>query len=494
MREDGPVTAVRRDRVRFILDGEVRELSDVDPTLTVLGYLRQVERRCGTKEGCGEGDCGACTVVLGELHRGRVRLRAVNGCLLLLPMLDGKALFTVESLSRPGEPLHPVQQALVDRHASQCGFCTPGFAMSLFALYGIERAPSRQRIDEALAGNLCRCTGYRPIVDAARQALATGGDAVDELVSRLASQLRSVARTGTLELEHDGRRFFAPRTLEALAELVLRFPSAHLLAGGTDLGLLVTKQHRSLDTVIALAGVPELGELAERDGALEIGAAVTYSDLLAPLEARHPSVGALLRRIGSQQIRNLGTLGGNLANASPVGDALPALLALDARLLLRRGGDTRLLPVDQFFLGYRKTALRLGELIESIRLPAPPAGLAFRTYKVSKRADQDISAVCGAFAFLLEGDRVREVRIAFGGMAAVPIRARACEAALAGRPWTEETVEAAVRVLAEELTPLGDLRASARYRRLVAGNLLRKFQLETAPDAGPSLVAAGEEA
>ena len=465
--------------IRFILDGKVRELDGVDPTLTVLDWLRGDERRCGSKEGCREGDCGACTVVLAELHRGELRYRAVNACILFVPALDGKALLTVESLSAPGQALHPVQKAMVDCHASQCGFCTPGFVMSLLALYESEPAPSRDRVNEVLAGNLCRCTGYRPIVEAAGRAYADGGGPrLAGHQAALSAQLRSIARSDTLTVEQAGRRLFAPRTADALAGLLLLLPGAHLLAGGTDVGLWVTKQHRELDAIVYLGAVEELSEVVRTATHVEIGAAATYTDALAVLAGPLPSLAALVRRIGSQQIRNTGTLVGNVANASPIGDTMPALLALGASAVLRRGETRRELPLDRFFLGYRRTALQPGEFIERVRVPLPPAGLRFATYKVSKRPDQDISAVCGAFAVTLERGRVREARIAYGGMAAVPKRAVACEAALVGKPWTEEAVASVLPVLDGEFQPLTDMRASGAYRTLVARNLLRKFQAE----------------
>ena len=477
-----------REKLQFILDGQVRSVGAIDPTTTVLQWLRGAERRCGTKEGCAEGDCGACTVVLGELAGDPpegVRLRAVNACLLLLPALDGKALFTVESLQAQGPALHPVQQALVDCHGSQCGFCTPGFVMSAFALYESERAPpSRQRIDEVLAGNLCRCTGYRPIVDAVRQAYAAGTGAGADARTALAAALRGLAGGEPLDLAHGGKRFVAPRTLPALASFLVDHPGALLVAGGTDLGLWVTKEHRDLPLVVSVNEVPELRAIQATEVGLTLGAAVTYTDALPALSAYHADLGALVRRIGSTQIRNAGTLGGNLANASPIGDTPPALLALDATVTLRRGAEERELPLSTFFAGYRKTALRPGELLTRIHLPRGAPGRLFRVYKVSKRFDQDISAVCGAFALELEAGRVRSARVAYGGMAAVPVRSAAAEAALTGRPFDEATVEAAAAAVEAELSPISDMRASAAYRRRVAGNLLRKLWLESEGDAG----------
>lgn len=481
--------------MRFVLDGRVRSVPDVDPTTTVLQWLRGAERRCGTKEGCAEGDCGACTVVLGELDGDAVRLRAVNACLLFLPALDGKALWTVESLRAEDGALHPVQRALVECHGSQCGFCTPGFVMSMFALYEGEREPpSRRRIDEALAGNLCRCTGYRPIVEAVQEAYRTGTRRGADERRALAEALRGLRRGDTLDLSHAGKRWIAPRTLDELAAFLAEHPAARLVAGATDLGLLVTKEHRDLELLVSVAGVPELHEIRETATHLELGAAATYADALAPLAAYHPALGALVRRIASTQIRNVATVGGNLANASPVGDMPPALLALDASLVLRRGPERRELPLSSFFMGYRKTALRPGELVERIRIPRGAPGRLFAAYKLAKRFDQDIAGVSGAFAIELDGGRVRSARVAFGGMAAVPIRATGVEEILAGRPWTEATIEAAVARLQAELSPISDLRASAAYRRLAAGNLLRKLWIEsTSPPARTQVRVFGEE-
>jgi len=470
-----------RKGVRFILDGRVRELDDVDPTLTVLDWLRGPERRCGTKEGCREGDCGACTVVLAELHRGELRYRAVNACILFVPALDGKALLTVESLCPPGGALHPVQKAMVECHASQCGFCTPGFVMSLVALYESEPVPSRARVNEVLAGNLCRCTGYKPIAAAAVEAYRDGGGrGLAAQQAALAAQLKAIARDGALELEHGGRRYYAPRTVEELARILSERPGARLIAGGTDVGLWVTKQHRELGDLVSVLAVEELAGVARTRTHVEVGAAATYADALLALAEPFPALGELVRRIGSAQIRNAGTLVGNVANASPIGDTLPALVALGASAVLRRGPGVREVPLDAFFLGYRKTALEPGEFIERVRIPLPEPGTLFSTYKVSKRFDQDISAVCGAFAVRLAGGRVREARLCYGGMAAVPRRAVATEAELAGKPWTEESVASVLPILDGEFAPISDMRASAAYRRLVARNLLRKFQLDTA--------------
>jgi xanthine dehydrogenase small subunit len=472
------------EAVRFLLGHEPRELRGLDPNLTVLNWLREDLRLTGTKEGCAEGDCGACTVALGELDGDAIRYRAVNACILFVPQLAGKQLITVEHLRRPDGSLHPVQQAMVECHGSQCGFCTPGFVMALFALYHGEPTPSRRRILDVLAGNLCRCTGYRPIIDAARRMYELGeGDHFSEREADTTAQLRALADDDRLAFAHAGRQYFAPRRLDDLAMLCEQFPGATLLAGGTDVALWVTKQHRDLDTLIYVGAVEELKRLEVTDTDLEIGAAVTYTDAMDELGARWPDFGELIRRLGSVQIRNSGTIGGNVANGSPIGDSMPALIALGAELVLRKGAARRVLPLEDFYLGYRQTALAPGEFVELIRVPLPRPGQQFRCYKITKRFDQDISALLGAFRVQLDGNRVADARIGYGGMAAIPKRARACERALGDRPWTEATIAKGRAALARELQPISDMRASAPYRLLAAQNLLTKFFLETSAPA-----------
>ena len=465
------------DAIRFVQRGRVRELRGVDPNSTVLNWLR-AEGLIGTKEGCTEGDCGACTVALGDAAGdavdGRMRYRAVNACIQFVPTLDGKQLITVEDLRGADGALHPVQQAMVDHHGSQCGFCTPGIVMSLFALHH-QGVADRPAINDALAGNLCRCTGYRPIVNAA---LATCGGAKDRF-SRSEREtlglLASIQRERGLAYEAGGRRYYAPVSEDELAAILARAPAARILAGGTDLALDVTKQHHDLDVLVHVGGVRSLGDVTESAGHIEIGAAAPYSDAMAAIGAAYPDFGELLRRLGSVQIRNAGTMGGNIANASPIGDSLPPLLALGATVVLRKGEDRRELPLDDFFLGYRKTALMPGEFLVRIRIPKPRAGLRFAAYKIAKRFDQDISPVCTAFAIETKDGIVRDARIAFGGMAATPKRATACEAALRGRPWSEPTVATAAAALTRDFAPLSDMRASARYRSAIARTLLWRF-------------------
>ena len=473
-------------KIRFLLGTERREIEIADPTMTVLNYLRETERRTGTKEGCAEGDCGACTVVLGELEGERLAFRAVNSCIQFLPTLEGKQLLTVEDLASPDGALHPAQQAMVDCHASQCGFCTPGFVMSLFALFheAGETAghPSRRRIDDALAGNLCRCTGYGPIIAAAdRMQEIASRDRFDASAAETIRALTGLQAEATASIETaDGRRWFAPRRVDALAELLLRFPDACLVAGATDVGLWVTKQHRRLDPVIYLGEVPELQRLDIGPEAIEIGAAVTYDRLHQAIAAEHPDFGELLRRLGSTQIRNCGTMGGNIANGSPIGDSPPPLIALGAKLVLRRGSERREIALEDFFLDYGKQDRRASEFVESIRLPRRDPARRFACYKISKRFDQDITACLGAFNLRLTQGRVADIRICYGGMAGIPKRARQCEKALTGRPWNLDTVQAGQAALRHDYTPLSDMRASQAYRALAAENLLLKFFEETA--------------
>jgi xanthine dehydrogenase small subunit len=474
--------------IRFLLNGAPCRVGDIAPTTTVLEYLRDAARACGTKEGCAEGDCGACTVVLGEPVDGSLRYRAINSCIAFLPQIDGKAVLTVEGLAN-GDTLHPVQAAMVECDASQCGFCTPGFVMALFAFQHGGEAASDDAVHEALAGNLCRCTGYRPIVAAARQ-IAEAPDRFAAEDGALRQALAALHRDDALAIEHGAGRFFAPSSLGQLLALREEHPDAHLLAGGTDLALLVTKEYRRLDAVIAIAAVPELAEMTLDDDALTIGAAVSYTDALPLLERHYPSLGTLIRRIGSRQIRNLGTVVGNIANASPIGDMPPALIALDATLVLRSRARRREMAIGDFFVDYRKTALAPDEIIEAVRVPLPRRNQLFATYKIAKRWDQDISSVCGAFNLTLTDGTVTAAQIAYGGMAATPRRADGCERALVGKRWGEEAVDEAIAALDGDFSPIGDWRASAGYRTRVAGNLLRRLFLESTQHDRPLSVMA----
>jgi xanthine dehydrogenase small subunit len=469
--------------IRFFYRGAVQEVHDAAPTQTVLQHLREDLHCTGTKEGCAEGDCGACTVVIGSLENGQLEMKAVNSCIQFTPTLDGKALFTVEDLQQAGGKLHPVQEALVECHGSQCGFCTPGFAMSLWGMYlKSEACPSRREIDDTLSGNLCRCTGYRPIIAAARR--MTELPRVDFDRDALAATLRGLQReAGTVYSSRSdsaqGQTFHAPRTVDELVAARAAHPQAVLLAGSTDVGLWVTKQMRELSDIIYLGHVDELKSVRVHEGVLEIGAGVSLNDAYAAICGHYPELAELWQRFASLPIRNAGTLGGNVANGSPIGDSMPWLIALGSRVVLRGHGGARELALEDFYLGYQQKDMQPGEFVQGLRIPLPRANLVFRTYKLAKRFDQDISAVCAAFALDLDGGIVRGARIAFGGMAATPKRAAQAEAALLGRAWSEAALQDSMAAMAQDYAPLSDMRASNDYRMQGAQNLLRRFWLET---------------
>lgn len=459
--------------VRFLFDGKIQEIAEGQPTESLLSWLRKNMQKTGTKEGCAEGDCGACTVVIGELSGERIIYKAINACIVFLPTLHGKELLTVESLKAPDGKLHPVQQSLVDHHGSQCGFCTPGIVMSLYALYLSNGSPHMGQINDTLAGNLCRCTGYGPIITAAQKMY----DYPE--ISPEISMTEKVALLKSLEATVDQEGYFAPTSKDDLAQLILDHPNAVILAGGTDVGLWVSKQHRELAKVIYLGNVADLKQITKRNGKLHIGAAVTYAEAMDQIAQYYPDFGEIIRRIGATQVRNQGTMGGNIANGSPIGDSPPCLMALGAELVLRRGQKSRTIKLEDYFIAYGEQDLKPGEFIEEIILPLPTAQQYFKAYKISKRFDQDISALCMAMSFHLEGDRISNVRIAFGGMAATPKRALSCEAELEGQTWDQAQVEKAMTALETDYAPLSDMRASEDYRMQVAKNLILKAFLET---------------
>ncbi|MGA1797176.1 xanthine dehydrogenase small subunit [Sphingomonas sp. 4RDLI-65] len=456
--------------VRFVLDQEVIELAEVDPTATLLDHLRYRMRRTGTKEGCAEGDCGACTVLVGDLDHTHdaVTWRAVNACILFLPMLHGKALLTVESLAQDGV-FTPLQTCMAENGSSQCGFCTPGFVMSLHGR-SIGATGHTLPVADVIAGNLCRCTGYGPILAA--------GDAVEPTPQddqRLVAKLKALAETDTVSGRFGDRQWFIPRTTTALVELLVEHPKARLVAGATDVGLSVTKGLQTIDTLIFLGDIPELARIEDTPDGLTIGAAVRYADAHDAFTRLHPDLGELTRRLGGLQVRNAGTIGGNIANGSPIGDGPPAFIALCATLTVRSAEGRRTMPLERYFIAYGQQDLRPGEFVESLHIPRPGPDDVIHISKLARRFDSDITAVCGAFKLTVRDGRTTDARIAFGGMAATPKRAGGCEAALTGRPFTLATIQTAMDALRSDYAPLTDVRGSSAYRIDAAANLLLRL-------------------
>jgi len=478
-----------RAKLTFRFRGRRIALASFSPRATLLDWLREEAGAKGTKEACGEGDCGACTVALARPRHGELAYEPVNACILLLGQVDGAEVLTVEDLA-DGEALHPVQQAMVDFHGSQCGFCTPGIVMSLFALYH-QRAPATYAsVCEALAGNLCRCTGYKPIIDAA---LATcEGEPADRFERDAAERYAALAALNDgrdLFVGDESAFFAAPASETALAYLYARFPQAVLLGGATDVGLWITKQLRDPQQIIWLGRVAGLDTIEAGADELRLGAMATLARATPPLNALHADLGVLMARFGSRQVRESGTVGGNIANGSPIGDLAPALIALGGRVELRKGETSRLLALEDFFLAYGKQDRASGEYVRALVAPRLAANQAYRAFKVSKRFDEDISAVMGAFRFTLEGGRIAEARVAYGGMAATPRRAAGAERALRGaRLDDRSTWRPAIAAIAGDFTPLTDMRASAAYRAEVAANLMLKALLEVAGADAPTRI------
>ncbi|MBX3582006.1 MAG: xanthine dehydrogenase small subunit [Rhizobiaceae bacterium] len=487
-----------RSELRFLLNGDDVVVADVGPDETLLDYLRLRRALRGTKEGCAEGDCGACTVLVGKLAAGKLVYESVNACIRFMGSLDGCHVVTIEHLRGADGALHPVQQAMVDFHGSQCGFCTPGFVMSLYALWMRAPEPSVAAIEKALQGNLCRCTGYEAIVRAARSISRYGQAAKDPLAAerkRVTERLAALRDDARVEVGSGGRRLIVPASADDFASVLEKEPAATVVAGSTDVGLWVTKQMRDISPAVFIGGIEDLRAISEEKGVVTIGAGVTYSEAFAKLSKRIPALGRLIDRIGGDQVRNMGTIGGNIANGSPIGDTPPPLIALGATLTLRKGRKRRTIPLEDFFIAYGKQDRRPGEFVEAVLVPVPAKGEHFSVHKVSKRREEDITATLGAFYLVLaRNGTVKSIRIAYGGMAATPKRASAVEAALLGKPWTEANVEAALPAYDLDFSPLTDMRATAAYRALVAKNLLMRFYQETTGTKAPLTVGRQEAA
>ncbi|WP_224368812.1 xanthine dehydrogenase small subunit [Hyalangium versicolor] len=471
------------DRLRFYLNDRLVEESGLSPTTTVLRYLRERAHLTGTKEGCAEGDCGACTVaVLEEDGKGGQALRAINACLLLLPMVQGKRVYTVEALKDRGE-YHAVQKVLASELGSQCGYCTPGVTMALLEACHRKDFDEPWKLDAQMCGNLCRCTGYRPIRDAAARVAGLGPQ--DRFARALAE-----TKPEPMELAYSAgpQRYFTPATLETLWEVLEAHPGARFVVGGTDLSLEVTKRFAEPPLLVSLEALPVLRTLEPRLGGHRVGATVRLTELEDYSRGVCPSLERMIRYFGARQIKNRATVGGNLCTASPIGDLAPVLISLGAEaVLLSRAGERRM-PLEEFFVDYRRTALKAGEILAFLDVPAQPSGARSIAYKVSKRRELDISSVSAGFRVVVDGaGRVTEARLAYGGMSARPARARRTEEALVGQPWSEASVEAALARLDEDFAPRTDHRGSAWYRGQVAKNLLRGFFQETLGEPSPRL-------
>lgn len=467
--------------IRFLLNGEEKSIEGVRGTLTLLDYLRIEERLTGSKEGCAEGDCGACTVLVGRLHDGKLHYETVNACIRFLASLNGCHVVTIEHLSGPEGRLHPVQQAMVEYHGSQCGFCTPGFVMSLYALWMQNESPSEHEVETAVQGNLCRCTGYDPIVKAAMAVTDYGTPAHDHLMRERAditTRLTALAPVSRVVSGPEDDRAILPLDVVDLAQVLAENPEATIVAGSTDVGLWVTKFMRPISPVVHIAHLQDLKQIEMTPEALTIGAGVTYSESQAAIREAFPHLGEYWDRIAGWQVRNMGTIGGNIANGSPIGDTPPVLIALGAEVTLQSAAGRRSLPLEDFFIDYGKQDRQTGDFVSEIRIPRASAGQLDAAYKISKRRDEDISSVAAGFSVTVENGQISRACLAFGGMAATPKRASHAEAALIGQPWNAETFDAAARALAQDFTPLTDWRASSEYRQTVAANLLRRFHLE----------------
>ncbi len=463
--------------IRYLLNGRERVIEGVKPTTTILEHLRRAERLTGTKEGCAEGDCGACTVMLSEPDgEGGIRRRAVNACIQFVPALHGRSVETIEAIGGGG--LAPVQAAMVDTHASQCGFCTPGFAMQLHVGWLNGEISDRQSVKDLVSGNLCRCTGYGPIMDAGLS-LAGRAPPLDAAAdAALAERLAALGGEAMLAYEAAGGRWFAPRDVDELADTYAAHPEAVLISGATDVGLWVTKGQRELPLLIDVSRVWDLRQVEEAPGRTIFGAGVSHAAAIPALTRIHPDLGEVMRRFAGHQIRAMGTVGGNIANGSPIGDLAPCFIALGAGLHLRMGDSMRGVRLEDFFIEYGRQDRRPGEFVAAIDVPDLGTNEVFFARKISKRFDSDISAVMAAFRLRIEAGVVTDAALAFGGMAGTPKRAKAAEAALIGQAFVAEAASRAAAALAQDFAPLTDMRASSRYRLEAAGNLVRRFAHE----------------
>ena len=461
------------DTIQFLFSNQIYKIKNPDPNKTILSYVRDDLKKTGTKEGCAEGGCGACTIVLGELQKNKIVYKAINACIAFLPTLNGKQLILVEDLIGNNQKLHPVQEAMVKFHGSQCGFCTPGFTMSLFSMYKNNRSVNKDIVDEALSGNLCRCTGYRPIIDAAKSLNnKIDLDHFKKNQNRTINLLKKI-QISEVEINNKGKRYFAPKTIINLKKILKKYPNAKILSGGTDLSLEVTKLRKEIKTIVSLNSLENLNFIKKNKNYIEIGATTSLIEFQNFIKKYFTDFYEVLKRYGSLQIRNVGTIAGNIATASPIGDTLPLLLTLEAKVVVQGINKIKTFSLNEFFVSYRKTKLKKGEFIYSIKIPIIKDSI-FKAYKISKRFDDDISSVCGSFIFSIQNNKIKKAVIAYGGMSEIPKRASAIENRLLNSEFSENTFEKAVNLINKDFSPLDDMRASKNYRIAVAKNLLLK--------------------
>ena len=462
--------------VKFIYRNKIVEINNPDPNETILNYIRTKLKKTGTKEGCAEGGCGACTVVLGELKKNNINYKAINSCIAFVPSLEGKQLILVEDLISKDE-LHPVQKAMVNYHGSQCGFCTPGFVMSLFAMYKSYSSYKENIIKDSIQGNLCRCTGYKPIIDAAKSLNKKNKSDHFSRNKKIIITLLKKIKQRSITIYSNNKKYFAPKTVYELKKILKQHPNSKLLSGGTDVSLIVTKERKDLDSLIYINSIDELNYIKKNNNYIEVGATTPLINFESIIKRYFPDFAQILKRYGSVQIRNVCTIAGNIATASPIGDTLPLLLSLDSQIIIKDKSKTKILPLNGFFINYRKTKLKKGQFIHSIRIPLLPKNI-FKAYKISKRVDDDISSICASFNIELKNNKIKKIKIAYGGMANIPQRAISCEKILLNSSMSDNIISKAKKSLEKDFKPITDTRASKKYRMEVAKNLLEKCFLE----------------
>ena len=463
--------------IKFVWENKIHSINNLDPNETILNYVRLKLKKTGTKEGCAEGGCGACTIVLGELKNNKIIYKAINSCIAFLPSLEGKQLILVEDLVSKNGTLHTVQDAMINYHGSQCGYCTPGFVMSLFAMYKNFSLYNKENIQDSISGNLCRCTGYRPILDAGKSLNNTNrSDQFDKNKKKIINLLKKI-NSENISLKNGNKKYFSPRSISELIKNIKENPNSIFLSGGTDLSLNVTKERKDINNIISLNSVKELKFIKKKNSNIEVGAATSLIEFESFIKKYYPDFNAILKRYGSVQIRNVGTIAGNIATASPIGDTLPLLLSLDAKVVLQKMSKKTILPLKNFFISYRKTKLKKGQFIHSIIIPIFKKNI-FKAYKISKRVDDDISTVCASFNLEIVNNKIKNVKIAYGGMAPIPKRAINCEKTLVNSSLSEKSFNKAMKKLERDFAPIDDMRASKSYRMEIAKNLLIKCFLE----------------